>query len=154
MRYKIAENKPKISVSGQICGQRREMGLFNPRSREEQARYVCCENARFQEIMRGNKRKTRVRYEPSFWSECKERSDEIASLRASKTSRSAERGRRRQNLRCPPPSHSRCASVDRLPPSTPCFRRFRCGKNSYQLFLPCYPTTPSMPSMTALGLTE
>ena len=73
---------------------------------------------------------------------------------ANKTSRSGERGRRRQNLRCPPPSHSRCASVDRLPPSAPCFRRFRYGKNSYQLFLPCYPTTPSMPSMTALGLTE
>ncbi len=45
------------------------MGLFNPRSREEQARYVCCENARFQEIMRENKRKSEVRYEPSFWSD-------------------------------------------------------------------------------------
>ena len=41
-----------------------------------------------------------------FWSECKERSDGIASLRASKTSRSAERGRRRQNLRYPVKSHS------------------------------------------------
>ena len=33
------------------------MGLFNPRSREEQARYVCCENARFREDLRENKRK-------------------------------------------------------------------------------------------------
>ena len=38
----------KISVSGQ----RRKMGLFNPRSREEQARYVYQENARFQETLR------------------------------------------------------------------------------------------------------
>ena len=45
------------------------MGLFNPESREEQAHYVYHENARFQEIMRENKRKTRVRYEPSLWSE-------------------------------------------------------------------------------------
>ena len=30
-------NKPKISTSGQTCGQVRKMGLFNPRSREEQA---------------------------------------------------------------------------------------------------------------------
>ena len=48
----------KISASGQICGQRRKTGLFNPKSREEQARYDCCENARFQEILRGNKRKS------------------------------------------------------------------------------------------------
>ena len=27
----------KISASGQTCGQRRKMGLFNPESREEQA---------------------------------------------------------------------------------------------------------------------
>ena len=40
----------KISLSGQTCGQRRKMGLFNPRSREEQAHYICCENTRFQEI--------------------------------------------------------------------------------------------------------
>ena len=59
----------KISPSGQTCGQRRKMGLFNPRSRDEQARYIYCENARFREDLRGNKRKTRVRYEPSFWSE-------------------------------------------------------------------------------------
>ena len=45
------------------------MGLFNPEIREEQARYVYCENARFRENLRENKRKTRVRYEPSFWSE-------------------------------------------------------------------------------------
>jgi len=31
----IAENNPKISVSGQTCGQKRKMGLFNPESREE-----------------------------------------------------------------------------------------------------------------------
>ena len=66
---KSAENEAKISASGQTCGQRRKMGLFNPRSREEQAHYVCCENARFREDLRENKRKTRVRYEPSFWSE-------------------------------------------------------------------------------------
>ena len=34
------------------------MGLFNPKSREEQARYVCCENARFREDLRENKEKT------------------------------------------------------------------------------------------------
>ena len=65
----IAENKPKISLSGQTCGQRRKMGLFNPQSWGEQARYVCCENARFQEIMRGNKRKSEVRLNLRFWSE-------------------------------------------------------------------------------------
>ena len=57
------------SPSGQTCGQVRKMGLFNPQSREEQAHSLYRENARFQEIKRGNKRKTRVRYEPSFWSE-------------------------------------------------------------------------------------
>ncbi len=40
---------------------------------------------------------------------------------------------------CPPPSHSRCASLDTLAPSTPCFGRFRCVKNNTQLFLTCYP---------------
>ena len=40
------------------------MGLFNPRSREEQAHSLYCENARFQENMRENKRKSEVRYEP------------------------------------------------------------------------------------------
>jgi hypothetical protein len=45
------------------------MGLFNLQSSEEQAHYVYHENARFQEILRENKRKTRVRYEPSFWSD-------------------------------------------------------------------------------------
>ena len=40
---------------------------------------------------------------------------------------------------CPPPSHSRCASLDTLAPSTPCFGRFRCGKNNIELFLHCYP---------------
>ena len=33
----IAENKAKISASGQTCGQVRKMGLFNPQSREGQA---------------------------------------------------------------------------------------------------------------------
>ena len=46
----ITQKGVKISASGQTCGQVRKMGLFNPRSREEQARYVYCENARFQEI--------------------------------------------------------------------------------------------------------
>ena len=144
------------------------MGLFNPQCREEQAHCVYRKNARFQEIMRENKRKSEVRLNLRFWSECKERSDGIASQRASKTSRSESEvagdrifatlsslsKARRKNLRCPPPSHSRCASVDRLPPSTPCSRRFRCGKNSYQLFLPCYPTTPSMPPAVALEAVE
>ena len=40
---------------------------------------------------------------------------------------------------CPPPSHSRCASLDTLAPSAPCFGRFRCVKNNTQLFLTCYP---------------
>ena len=65
----IAQKEAKFSASGQTCGQRRKMGLFNPQSREEQAYYICCENARFCEDLRENKRKTRVRYEPSFWSE-------------------------------------------------------------------------------------
>ena len=34
------------------------MGLFTPKIREEQARYVYCENARFREDLRENKRKT------------------------------------------------------------------------------------------------
>ena len=55
---KTAENEPKISASGQTCGQRRKMGLFNPRSREEQAHFVYCENARFREDLRENKRKS------------------------------------------------------------------------------------------------
>ena len=106
------------------------MGLFNPRSREGQAHCVYHENTRFREVLRGNKRKSEVRLNLRFWSECKERSDGIASLRASKTSRSAER----RNLRCPPPSHSRCVSVDQFPPSTPCSRRFRCGKTVVNCF--------------------
>ena len=65
----IAENEAKISASGQTCGQVRKMGLFNPRSRGEQAHSLYCENARFREDLRESKRKTRVRYEPSFWSD-------------------------------------------------------------------------------------
>ena len=45
------------------------MGLFNPRSREEQAHSLYCENARFQEILRENKRKSEVRLNLRFWSE-------------------------------------------------------------------------------------
>ena len=45
------------------------MGLFNPQSREEQAHCVYHENARFQEILRGNKRKIGNRKIPDFWSE-------------------------------------------------------------------------------------
>ena len=48
----IVINSAKISASGQTCGQRRKMGLFNPESREEQAHCLYCENARFQEILR------------------------------------------------------------------------------------------------------
>ena len=55
---KTAENEPKISASGQTCGQRLKMGLLNPRSREEQAHSLYCENARFREDLRENKRKS------------------------------------------------------------------------------------------------
>ena len=41
------------------------MGLFNPQRREEQARYVYCENERFQEILRENKRKGAVALSPT-----------------------------------------------------------------------------------------
>ena len=66
---KSPENKAKNPLSGQSCGQVRKMGLFNPESREEQAHYVYRENARFQEIKRGNKRKSEVRLNLRFWSE-------------------------------------------------------------------------------------
>ena len=65
----IGNKSAKISVSGQTCGQVRKMGLFNLQSREEQAHYVYHENARFQEILRGNKRKSEVRLNLRFWSE-------------------------------------------------------------------------------------
>ena len=42
------------------------MGLFNPRSREEQARAIYYENARFQEILQGNKRKIGTLTNPDF----------------------------------------------------------------------------------------
>ena len=45
----------------------RKMGLFNPQSREEQARYVYHENARFREHLRGNKRKIGNLTTPDFW---------------------------------------------------------------------------------------
>ena len=45
------------------------MGLFNPESREEQAHCVYLENARFQEILRENKRKSEVRLNLRFWSD-------------------------------------------------------------------------------------
>ena len=63
----ITEKGAKISVSGQTCGQRRKMGLFNPQSREEQARYVYRKNARFCEDLRENKRKSEVRLNLRFW---------------------------------------------------------------------------------------
>ena len=59
----------KISASGQTCGQVRKMGLFNPESREEQAHSLYCENARFHEDLRENKRKSEVRLNLRFWSE-------------------------------------------------------------------------------------
>ena len=65
----IGNKSAKISPSGQTCGQRRKMGLFNPESREEQAHCIYHENARFREVLRENKRKSRFRYEPSLWSE-------------------------------------------------------------------------------------
>ena len=69
MRLVYARLSIIFSASGQTCGQRRKMGLFNPESREEQARYVYCENARFQEILRENKRKIGNLTTPDFWSE-------------------------------------------------------------------------------------
>ena len=57
------------SASGQTCGQRRKMGLFNPRSGEEQDCSLYCENARFSEDLRENKRKSEVRLNLRFWSE-------------------------------------------------------------------------------------
>ena len=36
------------------------MGLFNPGSRDEQARFLYCENARFREDLRENTRKSEV----------------------------------------------------------------------------------------------
>ena len=65
-RVKKAVFESKNPNCGQTCGQVRKMGLFNPENREEQARCVYHENARFREDLRENKRKTRVRYEPSF----------------------------------------------------------------------------------------
>ena len=40
-----------------------------------------------------------------------------------------------RQLHVSPPSHSRCALLDTLAPSTPCFGRFRCTKTTAQLFL-------------------
>ena len=65
----IAEKSAKISASGQTCGQVRKMGLFNPRNRGEQAHSLYCENARFREDLRENKRKSEVRLNLRFWSE-------------------------------------------------------------------------------------
>ena len=97
------------------------MGLFHPQNREEQAHYVYHENARFREDLRGNK-KTRVRYEPSFWSEWNialssactpdekqtrllARQSEGVSDRTCATL-SSRCDVYSKNLRCPPPSHS------------------------------------------------
>ena len=70
IHQKATENEAKISVSGQTCGQRRKMGLFNPQSREEQAHCVYQENVRFREYLRENKRKSEVRLNLRFWYEC------------------------------------------------------------------------------------
>ena len=65
----IAKKRANFSASGQTRGQVRKMGLFNPESREEQARFICCENERFREVLRGNKRKSEVLLNLLFWSE-------------------------------------------------------------------------------------
>ena len=65
----IIKKHSKISASGQTCGQVRKMGLFNPESREEQARSLYCENARFREDLRKNKRKIGNLTTPDFWSD-------------------------------------------------------------------------------------
>ena len=64
-----ARNSAKNSASGQTCGQVRKKGLFNPRSREEQAHLLYRENARFREDLRENKRKSEVRLNLRFWSD-------------------------------------------------------------------------------------
>lgn len=51
---------------GLTCRRNEKTGTFNLISREECACNYYHENVRFQEILRENKRKTRVRYEPSF----------------------------------------------------------------------------------------
>ena len=79
----------------------RKIALFNLQSREEQAHYVYHENARFQEVLRDKQRKIGNLTTPDFWSECKERSDGIVSILASKTSRSGERGRGATELALP-----------------------------------------------------
>ena len=66
---KSSRKKLKISASGQTCGQVRKMGLFTPKIREEQAHCLYCENARFRENLRGNKRKSEVLLNLRFWSE-------------------------------------------------------------------------------------
>ena len=65
----IVDKSANISVSGQTCGQRRKMGLFNPQSREEQAHCIYHESERFREDFRENKRKSEVRLNLRFWSE-------------------------------------------------------------------------------------
>ena len=65
----IAGNSAKISVGGQTCGRNEKTGTFYLVNREECACTYYHENARFREDLRENKRKTRVRYEPPFWSE-------------------------------------------------------------------------------------
>ena len=66
---KAPEFSPKISMYGLTCRRNEKTGTFYPINREECACNHYRENARFREDLRENKRKTRVRYEPSFWSE-------------------------------------------------------------------------------------
>ena len=65
----FGQNRPKISASGQTCGQVRKMGLFNSLSREGQAHWLYCENVRFREDLRENERKSEVRLNLRFWSD-------------------------------------------------------------------------------------
>ena len=54
-----AKHPHVVTDYGLTCGQTQKTGLFNPESREEKAHYGYHKNARFQVILRDNKRKRR-----------------------------------------------------------------------------------------------
>ena len=62
----IAEKGAKISASGQTCGQRRKKGLFNPKSREEQAHDYIAKTRDFKRFCEINKEKSGILRLPIF----------------------------------------------------------------------------------------
>ena len=66
---KAPEFSLKISMYGLTCRRCRKTGTFYPIEREECACNQYCENARFREDLRENKRKSEVRLNLRFWSE-------------------------------------------------------------------------------------